>query len=163
MKLIAKKPCSFGGKKFFIGDEIPGNLVISPKEQEKMGVLAMVGEVSAAPLAAGIAPQVGVQILVPVEEGDLTLNPTNEGLQAIFNVLMGNADDAKPIIEEMTDGDALILLHMCDTRKAVKAAAEARGKALSEFEVEPETEQEGEPDGEPEEEPETEQEEAGEQ
>lgn len=41
MKLIARKPCSFGGKKYFIGDEIPSEEVIQPKTQEKLGVLAI--------------------------------------------------------------------------------------------------------------------------
>lgn len=38
MRLIAQKPCSFGGNKFFIGEEIPAELVTNPKMQEKMGV-----------------------------------------------------------------------------------------------------------------------------
>lgn len=41
MKLIAKKPCSFGGKQFFIGDEIPSGLVLDAKMQEKLGVVAI--------------------------------------------------------------------------------------------------------------------------
>ena len=41
MKLIARKPCSFGGKKYFIGDEIPSEEVIHPKTQERLGVLTI--------------------------------------------------------------------------------------------------------------------------
>ena len=41
MKLIAKKPCSFGGQRFYIGDEIPAELVAEPKAQEKLGVIAI--------------------------------------------------------------------------------------------------------------------------
>lgn len=41
MKLIARKPCSFGGKKYFIGDEIPSEEVIQPKAQERLGVLTI--------------------------------------------------------------------------------------------------------------------------
>ena len=41
MKLIAKKPCSFGGKQFFIGDEVPAKLVLNPAQQEAWGVLTM--------------------------------------------------------------------------------------------------------------------------
>lgn len=41
MKLIAKKPCSFGGKKFFIGEEVPTNLVANPALQEKLGVIVI--------------------------------------------------------------------------------------------------------------------------
>ena len=41
MELIAKKPCSFGGKKFFIGEKIPEGLVTDPATQEKLGVIAV--------------------------------------------------------------------------------------------------------------------------
>ena len=48
MKLIAKKPCSFGGKAFFINDEIPVNAVLNPKQQEELGVLSIVSDGEAA-------------------------------------------------------------------------------------------------------------------
>lgn len=41
MKLIAKKPCSFGGRRFYIGDDVPEELVAEPKVQERMGVLTI--------------------------------------------------------------------------------------------------------------------------
>ncbi len=44
MKLIAKKPCSFGSRQFYIGNEIPENLVADAKRQEKMGVITIVNE-----------------------------------------------------------------------------------------------------------------------
>lgn len=42
MKLIAKMPCSFGGRRFYIGDEIPEGLVAEPVVQEKLGVLSVI-------------------------------------------------------------------------------------------------------------------------
>ncbi len=42
MRLVANKPCSFGGRKFYIGEEIPGNLVADARLQEKMGVITIV-------------------------------------------------------------------------------------------------------------------------
>lgn len=39
MKLIAKKPCSFGGKRFYIGEEVPTALVVDPARQVQYGVL----------------------------------------------------------------------------------------------------------------------------
>ncbi len=42
MKLIAKKPCSFGGRQFYIGDEIPADLVADTKQQEQYGIIAVV-------------------------------------------------------------------------------------------------------------------------
>ena len=44
MRLIAKKPCSFGGRQFFIGDEIPENLVADAKRQEEYGVINIVND-----------------------------------------------------------------------------------------------------------------------
>ena len=44
MKLFAKRPCSFNGKKFFIGDEIPADYVLDPKAQKMMGVIEVVEE-----------------------------------------------------------------------------------------------------------------------
>ena len=53
MRLIAKKPCSYGGKKFFIGDEIPAELVVNIEREEKLGVI------SAANDEAGVSEQSG--------------------------------------------------------------------------------------------------------
>lgn len=44
MRLIAKKPCSFGGWQFYIGDEIPENLVADAKRQEEYGVITIVND-----------------------------------------------------------------------------------------------------------------------
>lgn len=42
MRLIANKPCSFGGRQFYIGDEIPADLVADAGMQEKLGVITIV-------------------------------------------------------------------------------------------------------------------------
>lgn len=42
MKLIAKKPCSFGGRQFYIGDIIPADLVADTKQQEHYGIISIV-------------------------------------------------------------------------------------------------------------------------
>ena len=44
MRLIANKPCNFGGRKFYIGDEIPENFVADAKLQEKIGVITIVND-----------------------------------------------------------------------------------------------------------------------
>lgn len=53
MKLIARKPCSFGGRNFFIGEEVPADLVLDPKRQESIGILSIVSgsETKAKPVA----------------------------------------------------------------------------------------------------------------
>lgn len=71
-KLIAKKPCSFNGKKFFIGNEIPAEYVLNPIAQSKMGVLELV-EVESTD--DGAAPEEGGPLLPPsstLEEDETT-------------------------------------------------------------------------------------------
>lgn len=135
MKLIAKKPCSFGGHNFYIGDEIPNEYVMNPQNQEKLGVLAVVADdadgIPAAEVAVAGKAVDTMTVNVHAEEGDLPLDLTKAGLQAVVDVLTGTVEDAEAIIAAMADGDALILLHLADSRKSVKKAAEARAKALN--------------------------------
>ncbi len=44
MRLIANRPCSFCGRQFYIGDEIPADFVADPRTQERMGVLTIVDD-----------------------------------------------------------------------------------------------------------------------
>ena len=140
MKLIAQKPCSFGGKRFYIGDEVPAEDVLNPAKQAKLGVLAIVrDDAGATPTVEGEGvethnPVDTMEVVIHAEEGDLLLNLTAEGLQAIVDVLTSNVEDAEPVIAAMTDDSALILLHAADYRKGVKEAAAARAKALNEEE-----------------------------
>ena len=132
MKLIARKPCSFGGEKFYIGDEIPAEYVLNPKEQEKLGVIAIVnGDGCDLHEGSVIVPDVTLSILVHTEDGDMNLEPTDEGIQDVFTVLIGTAEGAKSVISQMTDSDALMLLHMADKRTTVQTMAKERGKELA--------------------------------
>ena len=135
MKLIARKACSFGGKKFYIGDEIPEELVLDPYAQEKREVLAIVpNDAGSAPSGEPVENHNYVDtmtVVVNTKDGELPLNLTKEGLQSAVEVLTSKPADAETIIEKMTDGDALILVHIADSRKAVKVAAEARAMAIN--------------------------------
>ena len=53
MRLIAKKPCSYGGKKFFIGDEIPAVLVVNIEREEKLGVISAANDEAGVPEQSG--------------------------------------------------------------------------------------------------------------
>ena len=137
MKLIARKPCSFGGEKFYIGDQIPTEKVMNPRAQEKLGVLAIVADDAApAPAPETVIKETVIKevetmtVVIKAKEGDLPLELTRDGLQAVVDVLTDKPADAEAIIEKMEDCDALILLHIVDSRKSIKAAAEERAKAL---------------------------------
>lgn len=131
-RLIALKPCSFGGKKFFIGDEIPTEYVESPAKMEQLGVIKVVKVESEVTEVTEnvVIPDPTLEIVVQTNGEEMILEPTDSGIQDVFNVLIGKVAEAEAIINQMTDGDALILLHLADSRKAVKEAAEARAKAL---------------------------------
>lgn len=135
MKLIAKKPCSFGGERFYIGDEIPVELVKEPKTQEKYGILAILegDAVTPAPTVSPIVVSDPVlTICVRIGEEEMDLEPTDDGLQDIFSVLIGEPAAAIDTINKMTDNDALILIHLADRRATVKKAAKARAEELQE-------------------------------
>lgn len=139
-KLIAKKPCSFGGEKFYIGDEIPVELVQNPATQEKYGTLAIVegDAVTPAPTVnATVVSDPVLTITVCVDGEQMDLEPTDDGLQDIFSALIGNAETAISVVNKMTDNDALILLHLSDTRTTVQKAAKARAEKLRELTEEP--------------------------
>lgn len=132
-KLIALKPCSFGGQKFYIGDEIPTEYVADPATQEKFGTIKVVSVESEVTVVDEtiVIPEPTLSLLVKNDDKEMTLTPTDKGIQDVFNVLMGKASNAEDIIKKMEDGDALILLHLSDSRKTVKELAEDRAKELA--------------------------------
>lgn len=135
MKLIAKKSCSFGGERFYIGDEIPVALVKEPKTQEKYGTLAILegDAVTPAPTVnATVVSDPVLTISVCVNGNQMDLEPTDDGLRDIFNALISGADDAIATVNKMNDNDALILLHLSERRTTVQKAAKARAEKLQE-------------------------------
>lgn len=133
MAYTALKPCCFSGEKFTVGQSVPAELIRPGMADAlvKMGVIAPQGG-QAQTIKAVPAPVEAVTLTVHAEEGDLALIMSVEALQSVIDVLTGVANQAEEIIAGMTESDALILLHCADSRKTVMAAAEARGKALSE-------------------------------
>ena len=141
MKLIAKKPCSFGGKNFVIGEEIPSELVVNPKTQEKLGVLTITPDDN--PILADCTEKIGqVHFSVPVHGGeeDFAVDVTNEELVLVTDVLQANAETAAEIISTIETEVPLILIDVLDGRKAVKKAVKERVDVLlPEVGKEPET------------------------
>lgn len=128
MAYIALKPGTFGGQSFKIGDTVPEKFLLpgAIKNLVKMGKIASADSIP----ANGHVSHQTIVINAHTADGDMPLGLTSEGLQQIFDALSANVEGAENIVANMTDGDALILLHICDNRKSVKAAAEARAKAL---------------------------------
>lgn len=132
MAYIAQKPCSFAGISFKIGETVPGELIVpgAIKSLLKMNILSVNGQNEIPEVTTKTVER--IEIKAKTDEGYLLLSLTPEGLQNIFDVLLCNLNDAAAIISQMTDGDALILLHLSDGRKGVKEAAETRAKEIAE-------------------------------
>lgn len=128
MEYVALKPCSLGGQKFLIGDDVPEG-VIQPGaliNLIKMGIIADKG-------AAGSTEKAPSKLTITAhtDEGDIQLEISQEALQSVVDVAAGKADAAESAIKKMTDTDALILLDIIDSRKSIKAAAKERALALN--------------------------------
>lgn len=131
MAYVALKPCCFAGQNFKIGETVP-DAIVHPGNANNLVKMGVIAEQNTTPQEPAVVhvPMKTMPVVINTEKGDLDLNLTAEGLQAVVDVLTGTVEAAEPVIAAMTDGDALILLHEADDRKGVKTAAEARAQAL---------------------------------
>ena len=144
MKLIAKKPCSFGGKRFYIDDEIPAELVRDPATQERYGTLAIVNDSAVPAMNEPGGAAAVVHLVIHGKDGDVALDLDPESIQTVMDVLTANADDAVDLVKQITSDDILFLVNEADSRKTVQAAAKARAQALAEAAAEQESQEESE-------------------
>lgn len=133
MRLIARRPCSFGGKKYFIGDEVPAEDVINPTVQEDQGTLAIVKDDQGVLETAGDG-----KVTIPVirdgegDVADVLSIPLTEGeVQHVFAIMQMTADKAAEAMEDVDSEEVLIVLHAADSRSGVKKAAKKRAEQLS--------------------------------
>ena len=133
MRLIANRPCTFGGNKFLTGEEIPVELVANPKAQEKMGTLSIANDDGVTQQSADLY----FQIPIHTEQEDLIIRVTNEELTVFTNILqtgVNSTEDKQKIsdlIQKVESEDLLILLDSLDGRKFVKEKAQGRAKVLT--------------------------------
>lgn len=127
MAYIALKPCRFAGQAFKIGEAIPEGVIHSGMAENLVKMQVIASANGEAPTGTSTASE-----SVKISAGDMTLEISKDSLQLIFDALTANVENAEKIVKKMTDGDALILLHMSDSRKSIKAAAEDRAKAINE-------------------------------
>ena len=121
MRLIARRPCSFGGKKYFIGDEVPAEDVINPTVQEDQGTLAIVKDEQGV-LETAEDGKVAIPVIRD-GEGDIadTLSiPLTEGeVRHVFAIMQMTADKAAEAMEDVDSEEVLIVLHAADSRSGV--------------------------------------------
>ena len=109
MRYIARKPCSFGGKKYLIGEDVPADVVLDGKRQVALGTLAAVQDDKTS------------AILISLGEEQVSLAP--EELQRIFDILQAKSEDAVALLQEEACENVCGVIAVCDSRRAVKTAA----------------------------------------
>ena len=134
MKLVANKPCSFGGKKYFIGEEIPAEVVVDPARLEKMGVLTVIRDGIPVETLEECVAEVGeVQFSIPIKKDDQSflLDITEPQLQEAVKTMQMQVKDAVGHIKDnVEDITVLILINAVDSRAAVKKETESKAKEL---------------------------------
>lgn len=111
MRLIAKKPCSYGGKKFFIGDEIPAELVVNIEREEKLGVISAANDEAGVPKQSGALysqEQVDKMIADAVANADkgFTQEQVDEMIQsAVAELEPFDSDNAGFTVTVKSEGD----------------------------------------------------------
>lgn len=124
MRIIARQPCSFEGKKFYIGEEIPESYVKDPAAQEKMGVVALSDTESQRSEILKDKP-----ICIPIRKNGkiMDLDVSEEELRQAAEIMQMNPKEAVTHIRDYVENDTvLILLNALDSRSAVKKETEAK-------------------------------------
>lgn len=143
MKLIAKKPCSFNGQTFYIGDEIPPEFVINPKAQENLGTVAIISVSDASRTNLAEDGQVEFGVPIKQKDGTMTLYLNEEQICRAVEVMQMTASEAKEAIKGIAEEKILILLNACDSRKTIKEATEDAASELNSEEREVQEESAG--------------------
>ena len=138
MKLVANKPCTLSGKRYFIGEEIPAEAVADPVALEKMGVLTVIRDgIPVETLEECVASVGEVFFKIEIVKGDkgFDLDVTEPQLQEAVKTMQMSADAAVAHIRgNIEDDTTLIIINALDSRATVKKAAESKAKNLIEQE-----------------------------
>lgn len=97
MKLVANKPCTLSGKRYFIGEEIPAEAVADPVALEKMGVLTVIRDgIPVETLEECVASVGEVFFKIEIVKGDkgFDLDVTEPQLQEAVKTMQMNQKDA---------------------------------------------------------------------
>lgn len=138
MKLVANKPCTLSGKRYFIGEKIPVEAVTDPAALEKMGVLTIIRDGIPTEQFEECVASVGEAFFrIEITKGDkgFDLDITEPQLQEAVKTMQMNQKDAVAHIRDtVEDNTVLIFVNAVDSRAAVKKEAETKAKSLGESE-----------------------------
>lgn len=132
---ICTKGLTLSGAKYAPGDTIPAEAVLPHRVRalKNQGYIATRAETAATvPEPPQEPEETPAPIVIPLtrDGGVFELVTGQESIVACACNLQLTAEKAVEVIQGMEDGDALVLIHALDSRKTVKAAAQARAEEL---------------------------------
>lgn len=137
---ICKLPVMFGGKKYFPGDCISGEIIIPKRAAalERSGHIISVTderedlceERSISPDTEGLIEN-HINIPIRTENGFSPITTTSQAVECVFQILQMNVEDANTVISCIDDDDVLLILHAVEKRKGVLKAIEDRHNAIT--------------------------------
>ena len=134
---ICIKGLSLSGIEYEPGDHIPAEAVLPSRVRALVNqkyITAQAGAADAPPEEPQERPEEPAPIVIPLtrDGGVYEVVAAPASIVAAACALQLTAEDAAEHIKAMDDETAIILIHALDSRKTVKAAAEARAKELEE-------------------------------
>lgn len=126
MKLIALKPCSFGGIRYYRGDEIPTDEVCNPKVQKERGIISIVpddkNDIESDNARGEMVPS-GINVPIVMNPGEIIyMTFTAEEASEIFLILQMSATEAVKTVESVESAELLTAIQCIDGRSTVKKA-----------------------------------------
>ena len=137
---ICKLPVMFGGKKYFPGDCISGEVIIPKRAAalERSGHIVPVADereeiCEESPISPDTDDFTDNHINIPIrtENGFSPLTTTSQAVEYVFQILQMNVEDANPVISFTDDDDMLLILHAVEKRKGVLKAIEERHTVIT--------------------------------
>lgn len=128
------KPAIFAGVKYKPGDIVPAEAIPAGRVGAviRLGLIAEAQQ-PAQELQQHTEPPAPVPITVQVKAEDgavYDVEMTPEAVAELVAVLQMTVEDATARIKAIEDGNALIVIDACDSRKTIKKAAAARAAEL---------------------------------
>lgn len=135
MRIIARKPCNLGGKRYFIGEEIPAEMAGNYTALEKMGVVSVLTDET--PEMHHIETGAKNRFSIPIIKGENTLElliSEAEMQEAVKTMQMPQKDAVAHIRGHIENNTVLICINALDSRSAVKKETEAKAQEIAESE-----------------------------
>ena len=134
---ICAKGLTLGGVAYAPGQDIPVGAVLPSRVRALVRQGYIVAKAEAAPAPAQ-EPQEPVKVPAPItipltkDGGVYEVVASPEDIITAVSVLQLNLEEASKVIETIESEEALILIHVLDSRKGVKEAASKRAETLAE-------------------------------